>query len=265
MSEDNTRNSFPGSAVDYHIHIGQFYDEYYQPSAVIRALGICGVKDAWVSSSGSFASWNNEQEKSHVLRYIESEIEEALLAAKEFHMNLVPLYWVIKRRHLEGESIEDVMLNSHYKGFKIHPKDGSWDKEDPTSDRVFDEVCAYASANDLPILIHTGEDLLVLPNRFEEFFSKYPNVKFILAHCKEFEKIIALFLKYENVYGDTAFCPENSYNKICGAGFKSRMQFGTDFPITHWYYRTEDTHEVNERNLTENYKELLSASYYDWE
>jgi len=80
MSEDNTRNSFPGSAVDYHIHIGQFYDEYYQPSAVIRALGICGVKDAWVSSSGSFASWNNEQEKSHVLRYIESEIEEALLA-----------------------------------------------------------------------------------------------------------------------------------------------------------------------------------------
>jgi predicted TIM-barrel fold metal-dependent hydrolase len=92
-------------------------------------------------------------------------------------------------------------------------------------------------------------DIVDSPNRFEEYFSNYTNVEFVLAHCKESATIIELFKKYPNVYGDTAFCPEESYNIICEMGFKNRLQYGTDFPIMC-------IDNKSEKNLNSSYKKI---------
>lgn len=245
---------------DYHIHFGQFYDVYYRPAFVIAALAANGVKKVWGSSTTACLRWNTLSEKQYILSHIEEEIKEALFAASKYAMDFAPLYRVIPRLHSEGTSIEEVMNSSFYKGFKIHPLDEGFENE-ASSDMLMEEVCKYASAHRFPILVHTGEDACVDPERFEKFFGIYKNVKFVLAHCKEVEKVISLFNRHNNVFGDTAFCPYESYHKICECGYKRRMQFGTDFPITHWYNTNKNVGIMSKQTLISNYKKVINEFY----
>ena len=226
----------PKITADYHVHCGQYYETYYQPSTIIKSLYKNGIKEAWISSTTSCIEWTNLEEKEYLLKHIEEEITEAVFTAKKLGIELTPLYWVIPKRHFEGDKITMIMDNSLYKGFKIHPRIGDWN----IANQLFEEICHYASNHNLPILIHTGTDNIDSPKRFETYFSKYKTVKFILAHCKDTKNIIKIFSNFNNVCGDTAFCPKESYEEIKLAGFKDRIQFGTDFPITHWF---EDTHK----------------------
>ncbi len=236
---------------DFHVHFGQFYDVYYQPATVIKTLAQNGIKMAWCSSTTSL-SWNSIEEKNYILTHIEEEINEALAMAKKFGISLVPLFRV-SPKSIDGKHIADIMACSNYKGFKLHPKDEENDNETFIK-AIMGEVCQYASAHLMPILIHTGIDSVDSPKRFEYLFSEYKNVKFVLAHCKAVNEIIELFSKYNNVFGDTAFCPEENYKLICNAGFENRIQFGTDFPITHWY---ENEYQGIKNNLSKSYKNTL--------
>lgn len=246
--------------VDYHVHIGQFRDIYYQPYSVVEVLYKNGIKEAWISSTSSCIDWSTREEKNRVIDHIEAEIEEALSAAQEFGIKVLPLYWVIPQRYKENESIESIMNNSHYKGFKLHPKMNDWEQDPEMISKMLHEVCAYADKYNLPILIHTGYDAIDTPSRIEEYFSLYSGVKFILAHCKATEEVIELFSKYDNVFGDTAFCPSESYTAICRAGFKDKMLFGTDFPITHWFDNKFNCDEKFSKDLSENYRHAIDTN-----
>ena len=113
----------------------------------------------------------------------------------------------------------------------------------------------FAGKENYEIYFHTGCSERDNPLLFENWFSDFPKVKVHLAHCKDPEPIIHLFSKYKNLVGDTAFCPEDSYKKIYEAGFKDRMFFGTDFPISHWYeHYGEKDFPTDEKTLTESYK-----------
>ncbi len=243
--------------VDYHVHCGQYYETYYQPSNVIKALHGNGIKDVWISSTTSCISWESEEEKTYILQHIEDELKEAIEAAKRYGMNITPLYWVLPQRKQEGESIENIMDSSFYKGFKIHPKIGGWNLGSVLIETLMNEVCTYASKHSLPILIHTGIDESDSPAKFERFFGEYQTVKFVLAHCKNAEAVIGMFSKYKNVYGDVAFCPKESYEKICASGFIERLQIGTDFPITYWYSSKSKVSKAQKSDLIFNYKKTI--------
>ena len=244
---------------DHHIHFGQFYDVYYQPAFVISALAANGVKEAWGSSTTACLRWNTPEEKQYILKHIEEEIKEALCVAKKYKINFVPLYRVIPKLHLEGTSVDEFMSGApYYKGFKIHPMDDGF--EDISSiNALMKEVCEYASVYQFPILIHTGEDACVAPERFERFFGAYGSVKFVLAHCKEAERVVDLFKKFDNVFGDTAFCPRESLSKIYRSGFADRMQTGTDFPITHYRGGYAECGSALKRALASNYKKVIEG------
>ena len=244
---------------DCHVHCGQYYEQYYQPASIVKALYNNGIKNAWLSSTTSCIEWSNQEEKEYLIRHIDDEIEEAVLTANDLGLNLTPLYWVIPQRHIDGEIVEDVIRYSYYKGFKIHTKVGGWDKDTAFTRKLFNEVCFCAEKYHFPILIHTGMDIVDSPKRFEKYFSNYKNVKFVLAHCKNTDEIIDLFSKYNNVFGDTSFCPIESYNKICEYGFSERMQSGTDFPIPHWIKAIKKEAFPDEEELTLCYKKLYFA------
>lgn len=241
---------------DYHVHCGQYFDNYYQPATIIKCLYNNGIKNAWISSTTSCIDWSNSEEKEYLINHVNDEIQEAVLTAKDLNMNLIPLYWVVPRRHMEGETIEDILINSYYKGFKIHTKVGEWQFDTIDIMRLFEEVCLCAQKYNIPILIHTGVDSTDSPKRFEKFFAKYNSVKFVLAHCKDSEAIISILKKYNNVYGDISFCPEASFSKICEYGLKSRILFATDFPVSHWIYKMSNK-RLSEQILSDFYRKNI--------
>ena len=120
----------------------------------------------------------------------------------------------------------------------------------------------FAEKENYEIYFHTGCSEKDNPLLFEKWFHDFPKVKVHLAHCKDPEPIIKLFSKYKNLVGDTAFCPQDSYEAICKAGFKDRMFFGTDFPISHWYeHYGEKDFPTDEKSLTESYKNTIHCNY----
>lgn len=244
---------------DYHIHFGQFYDVYYQPAFVVGTLAANGVKEAWGSSTTACLRWNTPEGKQYILQHLEDEVKEALYAARKYALNFVPLYRVIPGLHSEGVRVDEFMSGApYYKGIKIHPMDDGFEDESSVN-TLMEEVCEYASVNQFPILIHTGEDACVAPERFERFFGAYGSVKFVLAHCKEAERAVDLFKKYDNVFGDTAFCPHESLSEICRSGFADRMQIGTDFPITHYWGSSAKCGSASKRALASNYKKVVEV------
>ena len=49
--------------------------------------------------------------------------------------------------------------------------------------------------------------------------------------------------------------PKQAYEEICKNGFKNRMLFGTDFPLTHWFHKGECLdNEMNFENLQTEYQ-----------
>ena len=84
------------------------------------------------------------------------------------------------------------------------------------------------------LLIHCGYDDFENPKLFEAYIAKYQNAKVQLAHCKPAEDTIYMLQKYPNTVCDTAFVSEDVIEQIIKAGFKNRILYGTDFPISHW-------------------------------
>lgn len=243
------------------MHCGIYFDTYYSPNSVINALSKNGIKKAWISSTTACMAWQNSDEKDYIINKIEKEIQEAVTTAEKNRMTLIPLYWVSYQRYIDGEHIDHIMKGSLYKGFKIHPKSYGWDRDEKL-ETLLEEVCEYAGKHALPILIHTGSECIDAPNRFEVYFKNYSSVKFVLAHCKATEQIIRILTQYHNVYGDTSFCSYESYDAICKAGFKDKMLFGTDFPITHWYTEHFKKGETEKENLYSHYKSLVNQNVY---
>lgn len=245
---------------DHHVHCGQYESAYFQPAYVIQALHVNGIKRIWLSSSTSNIVWLNKDEKHMLIKHVEDELKEAMAVGRDENVEVLPLYWVVPQRHHEGESIADVMNAFPYCGFKIHPRMKGWEKYEPEIESLLFDICEYAESYRLPVLIHTGVDVIDSPDRFENLFSKYSTVTFTLAHCRKTDTIIRLFSQYSNVNGDCAFCPEESIKEINNAGYSERMHFGTDFPITFWYEKSPENRTVTYKELSEHYRKLLTES-----
>ena len=214
--------------IDSHVHIGQFYEEYYSFDMVFDIIFNSGRVDKIVYSSASSCIRDVRYD------FVRKEIEAAL---KKYPADIAaPLFWVVPDYINQGIKAETVMKDLNYNGFKLHPLGNDWNFENDTKQcEILHEVFDYADKRQMRILIHTGESGVDNPDRFERFFGEYKNAKIILAHCRPANETIKLMQKYPNVFGDTAFAPKERIDEIESAGFAERLIFGTDFPITHYF------------------------------
>jgi predicted TIM-barrel fold metal-dependent hydrolase len=229
---------------DYHLHIGQFCETYYDPLEVLRIVAEAGITDAAYSSTTSAKEG---------ARYQEIEREIAAVTARYPADRYEPLLWYIPPYIDEGVTVENAFQHLPYGGIKLHPRVHHWDLHDTKHRDCLHTLFGYAGDKGLPVLIHTGEDEFERPAFFASFFSEYPQVKFILAHCRPAPDTIALFRAHSNVYGDTAFLDTGRYTQIAGAGFAGRLIPGTDFPITH-YFAAHYPQENSAITLAEQYQ-----------
>lgn len=245
---------------DIHTHIGQFNQTKYDFHNIFKALKNNGVDETtfayltplFTDSAPAIAFYKAMTE----------ETKEAVEFAKEIGLKVNPLYWIDPMVLLGGISLESIMKDLNYKGLVVHPFLNDWNPNDKNRAKLLTQVFEYAEQSNFEIYFHTGCSEKDNPLQFEKWFADFPQVKVHLAHCKDPEPIIQLFSKHKNLVGDTAFCPQDSYKAICDAGFKDRMFFGTDFPITHWYeHLGEENFPTDEKTLTESYAKTLKGNY----
>lgn len=187
------------------------------------------------------------------------ETKAALDFAKKIDLKVNPLYWIDPMVLFGGITLESILNDLDYKGLVVHPFLNDWNPADKKRADILTKVFEFAEKKNYEIYFHTGCSERDNPLLFEKWFAAFPEVKVHLAHCKDPEPIIQLFSKYKNLVGDTAFCPQDSYEAICKAGFKDRMFFGTDFPISHWYkHHGEKDFPTDEKSLTESYKKTIN-------
>ena len=212
--------------IDHHIHIGQFYEEYYEPLEIMRIIEASGLVAGCCFSSTTTG-----------VKYAKIEREIQSVSAVYPADIMQPYFRFMPAFIKEGISIESAMKSLPYRGFKIHPMD-EWNFEnDSLQTHHLHQIFDDAGRRCLPVLIHTGESGIDSPDRFEMFFREYQNTRIILAHCRPAGETIKMFRQYKNVYGDTAFAPKERINEIVNAGYADRLIFGTDFPVTHYFAR----------------------------
>ena len=238
--------------LDAHVHIGQFHEEYYGFGEVFNTIFNSGIVDGIVYSSTSSCI------RDVGYGIIRNEIAEAL---KKYPASIAtPLFWVVPDYINQGITVEAAMSELDYGGFKLHPYGNGWDFEnDARQCEILHEVFDYADKRQMRILIHTGESGVDIPSRFERFFGEYRNARIVLAHCRPAGETIKLMQKYPNVSGDTAFAPKENIEDVKNAGFGERLIFGTDFPITHYFYGKESG-----VSLDSQYKRDLEAGRRIW-
>lgn len=236
--------------LDSHVHIGQFHEEYYDFDRVFDIIFNSGEVDSIVYSSTSSCISG--------VKYgaIRDEIAGAL---KKYQADAaMPLFWVVPDYINQGITVDAAMGELDYGGFKLHPYGNNWDFENDAGQCEFlHEVFDYADKRRMRVLIHTGESGVDRPNRFERFFGEYKNAGIVLAHCRPADETIKVMQKYPNVSGDTAFAPKERIDEVKAAGFGGRLFFGTDFPITHYFYGGDGG-----VSLDVQYKKDLEARWY---
>jgi predicted TIM-barrel fold metal-dependent hydrolase len=214
--------------IDNHVHIGQFYENYYEPLEILRIVFDAGIEGV------SFSSTTNAKE---AVRYgeIEKEMKSVFAGLGNLAEKAWALLWYIPDYVKQGVTVESAMKSLPYSGIKIHPRANSWDLSDTNTVEIANALFDYADRHELPVLIHTGYDDIDRADKFERFFAEYPHARITLAHCRPLDTTITLLKKYQNVYCDSAFVPPADICAINNAAGKGKIMFGTDFPITHYF------------------------------
>lgn len=212
--------------IDYHTHIGQFYDIYTSPSELIRVLDSVGVK-RFACSSTTICEGNYDK--------VLSEMSELVHISEN---RVFPVLWILPQMLSDDGLLRFINSGIPWRMLKIHPQlhPLSWQ----CGSRNLQKVVRLAKHLNLPLLIHTGESPGCYPSLFERAIRHNPAVTFILAHGRPLDEIANLLQRYPNLFADTAFMPVEHIAELCQRGFSDKILWGTDIPIQKYYNRSEN-------------------------
>ena len=246
---------------DSHTHIGQYWNVFYDYHDVFHALKANGIEST--TCAYLTPKFDDEQIAVEFHHAVVEEWREAVKFADSISLTVKPLWWADPLVLCSGIQLEDIFSDFPFSGIAVHPRLHDWTSVEKSD--LITNIFQFAQNNKIPIFIHTGVSEEDSPYLFEPWFKQFLDAEVHLAHCKEPEPIIDLFTKYKNLFGDTAFCPADSYEEICRRGFKNRMFFGSDFPITHFVKLGAKEREKNDlqpsfNDLKDNYKMFLAEN-----
>lgn len=221
--------------IDSHVHVGQFFNSYFSAEYIFDFTKKCGINQFVVSSTS--ACEDN----------IEKVIAELSHLCEIGGTNILPCLW------LTETMIHSPKFNSYFecgvswRCLKIHPAlhPEQWESRS----QQISTVISLARLLHIPLLIHTGYDATCRSDKYDKEIASNPDVNFILAHGRPLDATSKSLISYTNTYVDTAFMPIEDIIHLVNIGYGDRILWGSDFPITQFYY--QNTNPVN------YYKELL--------
>ena len=126
---------------DVHVHMGQYFDDYYTPPRVLRTLKCAGITHFVYSSTSNVvtddpAFMREERDAMH-------ELSEG---------RAVPFLWVTHSMLRKSRDLSQY-LDDGIRGLKVHGVSEKWKPDGKSLARVFD----IADERNLAIMLHTGE------------------------------------------------------------------------------------------------------------
>ena len=233
--------------IDTHIHVGQFFDRYFAPSAVHELMEQMCVRYYAVSST-SVCEENYEKVLDELSELIQIDGDK-----------VIPVMWITPSG-LQGNIAWYLESDIKWRMLKIHPFLNSveWQKQ-PS---LFAEVVDIAREMGLPILIHTGNEDCCECFMFENMISENQDVKFILAHGRPLKQAIILANNYSNVYADSAFMPVEQMGLFIKKASHTKLLWGTDMCIPKHFYPEQDMKQYY-LNKLESFRKLCSQEQFD--
>lgn len=202
---------------DCHIHFGQFRDGYFSVSQLISQIQSLGITRACVMPTGF---------------YSKKEFFECLSALQSLPQERFDSFLWLSPRILRWMPVENIFKLHNFKAIKIH---GVAHPDWFAFPEKINEVCAFAGEKHVPLMFHTGKETPA--SLFAHYCHQNPHTTFILAHGNPIEETIQIMKNCKNVFVDTAFLPIPNISKLCENGLSDRILFGTDFPITSYFYK----------------------------
>lgn len=234
---------------DYHVHIGQFNELYYDALEIFDVIESTGLISEVHYSSTS--TCRNDVE----LIGIEEEIEYAQKYESNF-LKVKPYLWFIPKYAEQRISVESATKSFDYCGIKIHPAGQYWEENNSNHLKALHQIFSWADDNKRYVLIHCGPKNYDLPTRFEQFFKEYKNAKIILAHSNPVFETAQMVNKYDNVFCDTACINKESFEQLKKEiNDTKKILFGSDFPINNYWNKLLFN---KSKSLSKEYKETCT-------
>lgn len=98
---------------DFHVHFGQYNNEYFYPQCVIDDLAKRKITEAWISSTTScmycreqHPELKNQPNAKQILDAVNEEFNIAINHAKLYEIKIHPLYWLVPEFEKSGVCFE---------------------------------------------------------------------------------------------------------------------------------------------------------------
>ena len=234
---------------DYHVHIGQFNELYYDALEIFDVIESTGLISEVHYSSTS--TCRNDVE----LIGIEEEIEYAQKYESNF-LKVKPYLWYIPKYAEENISVQSAISPFDYCGIKLHPFAHQWNFQDKKHIKQIEDIFLWAHENKKQILIHCADNQSCLPNKFEKYFKIFSGAKIILAHSNPVFETAQMVNKYDNVFCDTACINKESFEQLKKEiNDTKKILFGSDFPINNYWNKLLFN---KSKSLSKEYKETCA-------
>ncbi|MDP8968275.1 MAG: amidohydrolase family protein [Actinomycetota bacterium] len=115
------------------------------------------------------------------------------------------------------------------RGIKLHPRAELFALDEP----AVRDIVALAEEEHLPILVHAGRGIPALGAHVLDFAAKFPNARFILAHCAvcDLAWIWQRIHEYANVFFDTAWFSAADQLALYSHIPPGQILYATDIPF----------------------------------
>ncbi len=237
--------------IDTHVHIGQYYQFYFNGIYLSKLMRTNNVNYYAVSST-TMCDENYPK--------VVSELSELIGLDGE---KVLPVMWITPEG-IKGNIAWFLESDIPWRCLKIHPflhpNDWQLDGEQ------FQEVIDIARELALPILIHTGIDTCCIAHKYETLYNRNPDITFILAHGRPNNEALRLAKRYDNVFVDSAFMPVEEMKSFVDNNLSNKLLWGTDMCIPQYFYPDVDLKTYYQSKLNKfrsicNEEEFKNVTY----
>lgn len=205
---------------DSHTHVDEYeaFGWFDPPETIIELMDEAGIEQAVVMTYADAPVL-----KPNALRYLHD-------ACKRYPSRLIPYARLNPHADNAALLLEEAILDLGMKGLKIHQEGVTAAAHHGSIVRLVKKAAEFNA----PILLHSGDEPLSLPQQFASLAEEAPEATIILAHLGGYhhtDDAIRVCEKYENLLVDTSACPyPHKIKEAIERLGAHRVLFGSDGP-----------------------------------
>lgn len=254
--------------IDSHVHIGGEADGFeINEEIVLQSMKKYEI-DISIVSNGDSAEYEDGSIKIREEKQVKQEetLARIIRFCRANPRKIYGAFWCKPNHELLTEHIEEMIAANRdiIVALKVHPFLSNLS----FSDEKMIPYLELALEHNLPVIVHTANNVNDSPMRVYEMACRYPQLKFVMAHMglgTDNKLAIDLMEKAENLYADTTWVPVATTLEVIRRYGSGRIMFGSDNPIDG--LDTYASNSVGEPSVYQEYfgglKELISDEDYD--